>query len=239
MSLGMLLPALLASAVSAGNILGATYDAPTTRYAHGILGDAVEWGDLVLRINTCPECVRIKWGTARITLPADHVFEDIAPRLVDLDLDGSNEVIVVETDVHLGASLAVYDSTGKIAATPHIGRLHRWLAPLGAVDMDGDGIVEVAYIDRPHLAKTLRIWQFENGALRPVADLSGLTNHRIGEDYISGGIRTCANARPEIITANADWSRLIASTLNAGQINTRDIGPHTGPASFAAALACN
>jgi hypothetical protein len=237
-SLGVLLPALLASAAVAENILSARYDAPTTRYAHGILGDAVEWGALVLRIETCPDCARSTRTSVRITLPEDHVFEDTTPRLADLDLDGDHEVIVVETDIHLGAALAIYDSTGKIAETPHIGRAHRWLAPLGAADLDGDGTVELAYIDRPHLAKILRIWRFKNGTLIPVADLPGLTNHRIGEDHISGGIRTC-DGPPEIITANADWSRLIASTLVNGQINARDIGPHTGPASFTAALTCN
>ena len=38
------------------------------------------------------------------------------------------------------------------------------LAPLGAADLDGDGKIELAYIDRPHLAKILRIWRFDDGA---------------------------------------------------------------------------
>ena len=95
----------------------------------------------------------------------------------------------------------------------------------------------IAYVDRPHLARTLRIWRFVNNTLTHVADQPGLTNHRIGEDHISGGIRTC-NGQPEVITANADWTRLVASTLSNGRITIRDIGPHTGPASFSAALAC-
>ncbi len=234
---GALIPLFFASAAVAGDILSAKYAAPTTRYDHGILGDDVEWGALVLHIDTCPQCSRTKPATLTITLPQDHVFEDITPRLADIDLDGDNEVIVVETDIRLGASLAIYDDTGKIAETPHIGRTHRWLAPLGAADLDGDGVVELAYIDRPHLAKTLRIWRFQNGRLTLVADLPGLTNHRIGENHISGGIRHCGTA-PEIITVNANWSRLISSTYSNGTIKPRDIGPHTGPASFAAALSC-
>jgi hypothetical protein len=46
-----------------------------------------------------------------------------------------------------------------LAATPHIGSANRWLAPIGAADLDGDGRVEIAYVDRPHLARTLRIWR--------------------------------------------------------------------------------
>jgi hypothetical protein len=52
--------------------------------------------------------------------------------------------------------------------------------------LNGDGIIEIAYIDRPHLAKELRVWSFVNGDLRPLPRASGLTNHRIGEDFISG-----------------------------------------------------
>ena len=207
----------------------ARYADPTGRYDHGVLGDAIEWGALELTLA----------NGRRIThrLPMASVFEDVAPRLADLDHDGNPEVIVVETDLTRGASLAIYDANGKRVATPHIGQTHRWLAPLGAADLDGDGHIEIAYVDRPHLARTLRIWRYVDGKLIPVADQPGLTNHRIGEDTISGGIRACAG-RPEIITANANWTRLIASTLRNGKIETIDIGPHQGPASFRAALAC-
>jgi len=228
---------VLAMALGAGapaaaqQIVAADYSEPTDRYGHGILGDAIEWGALDLTLSD---------GT-RVTLrlPQTRVFEDTAPRLADLDGDGAAEVVVVETDMALGASLAVYGPAGKIAATPYIGRSNRWLAPLGSADLDGDGHVELAYIDRPHLAKTLRIWRYRDGRLTHVADLAGLTNHRIGERDIAGGIRDCGQG-PEIITADAGWSRLIASQLGAsGGITSRDIGPHEDRASFTAALGCN
>ena len=43
-----------------------------------------------------------------------------------------------------GARLAIYDETGLVSATPYIGRSNRWLAPLGAGDLDGDGNIELA-----------------------------------------------------------------------------------------------
>ena len=220
--------ALMATTACAETIVSADYADPTDRYAHGILGDAIEWG--ALRVVT-------DVATHTFTLPTDRVFEDVAPRLVDLDNDGTPEVLVIETLASAGAQLAVYDHTGKIAATPHIGRTNRWLAPIGAVDLDGDGAVEVAYIDRPHLAKTLRVWRFEDGALVPVADLPGLTNHRIGETDIGGGIRDCGQG-PEMITASADWSRVMATTLTDGQLSTRDVGRHVDRSSFTTALDC-
>ena len=223
------LVALTATSACAETILSAQYAAPTDRYAHGILGDAIEWGELQITTDT---------GLRVITLPVERVFEDVAPRLVDLDNDGTAEVVVVETLASEGAQLAVYDETGKIAATPHIGRTNRWLAPIGAADLDGDGVIEVAYIDRPHLAKTLRVWRFTNGALEPVADLPGLTNHRIGEADIGGGIRDCGQG-PQMITANADWSRIMATVLSDGQLSTRDVGAHVDRGSFTTALACD
>jgi hypothetical protein len=221
--------ALTATTACAETILSAEYAAPTDRSAQGILGDAIEWGELQLATDA---------GTHRFTLPQDRVFEDVAPRLADVDGDGTPEVVVVETRVSEGAQLAIYDHTGKIAATPHIGRTNRWLAPIGVADLDGDGVIEVAYIDRPHLAKTLRVWRFAGGALVPVADLPGLTNHRIGEADIGGGIRDCGQG-PQMITANADWSRVMATTLRDGQLTSRDIGVHVDRRSFATALACD
>jgi hypothetical protein len=222
------LVAVMATSACAETILSADYAAPTDRYAHGILGDAIEWGELKITTDL---------GVRSFVLSQDRVFEDVSPRLADVDGDGTPEVVVVETLNREGAQLAVYDETGKIAATPHIGRTNRWLAPIGVADFDGDGIVEIAYIDRPHLAKTLRVWQFVDGALEPVADLSGLTNHRIGESDIGGGIRDCGQG-PEMITASADWSKVMATTLANGQLVSRAIGTHVDRSSFATALAC-
>ncbi|NND18388.1 MAG: VCBS repeat-containing protein, partial [Silicimonas sp.] len=60
--------ALLAAPAAAENIVSARYDAPTTRYAHGVLGDAVEWGALVMTGRS--------GQVFRLTLPASRVFED-------------------------------------------------------------------------------------------------------------------------------------------------------------------
>ena len=233
---------LLAAPLSAESILSAQFAAPTDRYAHGVLGDAVEWGRL--EITTDGIDARALAGDAvrrrnvyGIRLPLDRVFEDLAPRLVDVDGDSEAEVIVVETQVHIGAQLAIYDETGKIAATPHIGQRNRWLAPIGAADLDGDGYVEIAYIDRPHLAKTLTVWRYVDGELIRVTAASGLTNHRIGETNIAGGIRDCGQG-PEVITANADWTRIMATRLVGGALQARDLGRHDGRNSFAAAMRC-
>jgi hypothetical protein len=169
----------LARADGPSGIVAAWYEDPTTRYAHGVLGDAVEAGTLAAQLDDFPNCI-----TGRITLPETEVFEDLAPRLADLDGDGRAEIIVVQSHRDLGARLVVYGLTPDgqnlrlLAATPNIGQRNRWLAPIGAADLDGDGRVEIAYIDRPHLARTLRVWRYAGGTLTAIAAATGLTNHR-------------------------------------------------------------
>lgn len=219
-----------ASPVAAEQIVGATFDDPTTRYGHAILGDDVEFG--ALRLETREGAVSRRY---RLTLPRDHVFEDLTPRLWDITGDGRPEVVVIETDVARGGSLAVYDQSGKIAETPHIGRTNRWLAPVGAADLDGDGRIEVAFVDRPHLAKVLRVFEWDGSALVLDAELGGLTNHRIGQAFITGGVRDCG-AGPELITADADWSDVMVTTMR-DRLQTRSVAAFSASA-VADALAC-
>lgn len=220
---GLTAPVVVAD-VAAETIVGAHFEGPTTQYAHGVLGDAIEFTTLVIEVEDWSNTVRY-----RTQLPETHVFEDVEPRLWDITGDGKPEVVVIETDMSLGGSLAVYDQTGKIAETAHIGRTHRWLAPVGAADLDDDGRIEVAFVDRPHLAKILRVFEWDGTALVLDAEMGGLTNHQIGEDFISGGVRACANG-PELVTADANWSDIMATTLQGGVLQTRSVGAFSAAA---------
>ncbi|MEM8578604.1 MAG: VCBS repeat-containing protein [Pseudomonadota bacterium] len=226
---GALLASALAAQVAAQSVetrLGGyvvRFEAPTDRYGHAIMGDLPEWGRLCLGPRAAPTCVE---------LPETSVFEDIAPRLYDLDGDGVPEAVVVESSFAAGAALVVYRVSGgtlQRIATPPIGTRNRWLAPAGIGDLDGDGAVEIAFVDRPHLAKTLRIWRYRDGTLEPVASAPGLTNHRIGDPFIEGGLRVCV-AGPEIITADARWREIVASRLVEGRIVSVALGPYSAAA---------
>jgi len=224
-----------------GVITAAAFDAPTTRYPHGVLGDEVEAGALLVQVTDAgaePGGCR----SLRVDLPQNAVFEDVHPRILHIDGSGRGNILtVVSTDAG-GASLVVYglnaDGTEviQLGSTPPIGRPNRWLAPIGVADLDGDGHREIAYIDRPHLARTLRILRIEvadNGQIQmeEIAARTGLTNHRIGEDFISSGFHFCAgDGSWHILTANADWTRLMATRLHPdGTLDTRDAGPWPGP----------
>jgi hypothetical protein len=201
------------------------------RYGHGVLGDTPEWSTLRIRNG----------GRVTDISQPGHIFEDVSPRFADLTGDGRPELFLVQSSFGQGARLVVYDPAAPgapIAATPYIGQPNRWLAPVGVADLDGDGRPELAFVDRPHLRRSLRIWRYESGALQEVAALAGVTNHRIGDAYFSGGIRRCGD-RPELVLLSPDWRRLLAIRLTGGRLTPRDIGPNTGAASISAAMACS
>ena len=229
--------ALLAPVPAAGEwaVTAAEFTEPTTRYGHGVLGDAVEFG--AMRVSVTDAAGKRGRAHTDIVLPVSRVFEDLAPRIADLDGDAVPEIIVVETDIAQGASLAVYNAYGLVARTPFLGQTHRWLAPVGAADLDGDGRVETAYVETPHLGRTLKLVRLESDRLVPVAELAGLTNHRIGDAFIQGGIADCGDG-PVIVTADADWSNIMATRFNGRTLTTEAVAPYSGPESLTHALAC-
>lgn len=230
--LGATTPLPMQSVVAAELIL------PTDRYDHAVLGDAMEWGGLRLTVDACPPCADRRLQVLELRLPENRVFEDVEARVVDVTGDGLAEVVVVETDIARGASLAVYDGFGrKLAATPFIGHRNRWLAPAGVGDFDGDGAPEVAYVDRPHLLRELVFLRYRDGALQEVARVPGVTNHRIGDASITGGVRVC-DGKAEVIAASADWSRMIAVSLTGRKPVVRDLGPAADAASLRLAMRC-
>lgn len=163
-------------ALGTGTIHQAWLIEPTTRYGHGVLGDGVEAGGLrvVLADGTVLD----------FNLGPESVFEDLQPRLVDLDGDGTEEIIVVRSYLDQGSALAVLGvndgALGILAETPAIGQSNRWLNPVGAGDFDGDGRIEIAYVQTPHVGGILRIWRLQDGKLVELAKANGFSNHAIG-----------------------------------------------------------
>lgn len=216
-----------------GTIKAAWYEMPTKRYGHGILGDAIEAGELV---------VELKDGTlVRHTLPDNQVFEDRTPRIIDLDGFGEPEVVTILSDIELGASVAVFHiKDGKLelaAQTPPIGRSNRWLNIAGIEDFDGDGSLQIAAVETPHIGGTLKFWSWKPRNTKSKLVLSGkahgFSNHFIGsreqrlsavEDFNGDGVADLAlpgNNRKSLhlLTVSKGAVEVIASVSLPQQID--------------------
>ena len=164
-----------------GTINGLAYFAnQTKRYAHGILGDAVEAGSLV----TWLEGSSPKGKPSVFDLPEDEVFEDLYPRIIDFEGSGNFHFVTLRSKHGNGASIAIYETkNGELelaAQTPYIGRQNRWRNIAGMADFTGDGHIEIAEVVTPHIGGTLNFWTWKGGKLELKASRFGFSNHFIG-----------------------------------------------------------
>ncbi len=202
----------------------AEYANPTDRYPHNIMGNLSAHTDLVVGLEPCPLCSE-KLDRLIVRLPGHLVFEDFAPRLIDLDGDRRPEIVVVESDESEGSRLAVWEvrvEAGKpklvrAATTDFIGTRFRWLAPIGAADFDGDGAIELAYVEKPHLDKILRIVRIDGERLTRVASVQGVTNHAIGQESVQSRIEICAGV-PTIIALNGNGDAILQVQMKGGDL---------------------
>lgn len=153
-------------------MVGAWLTGPTTRYAHGALGDDIEASGFIVAHNG---------KQLSFELGEQHVFEDRRVRLLQLDRDAEPEAVIIRSHIAEGASIAVYDlGQDKVslkAETPNIGTANRWLNIVGFGDFTGRGKTEIAAVVTPHLAGSLRIYEIEGQHVVELARIDGYTNH--------------------------------------------------------------
>jgi hypothetical protein len=161
---------------SLDNGVYAQYAMPTEKYTHGIMGDKIEAEQLVVVVDSV---------FYEHKLPDEYVFEDIRPRLYDVDGDGELEFITIRTNVSQGAGIAIYkivdEQLVEYAQVPEIGTSNRWLNIVAINDLDNDGIVELVWIETPHIGGILKIAKIKAGLLQVLAEKAQYSNHAIGE----------------------------------------------------------
>ena len=234
-SVGQRRPDMLPDGVVArgtGNIRAAWLTGPTDRYAHGVLGDAIEASGLAVELAD--------GRVLSLTLEAGAVFEDRVPRLVDLDGDGRGEVLVVKSTSMAGAALAVAGIVEGglvlMAEGRPIGRPFRWLNPVGVGDFDGDGRIETAHVETPHIGGTLVLSRLEGGRLVAAYRTGGFSNHRMGsrELGLSAVLDADGDGVPDLIVPDNSRKTLRIVTFAGGRF--RELGRATLPAEVISAL---
>lgn len=201
-------------ATGKGTIAKAYLSSPTWRYAHGVLGDEIEAASLTLVLDNGKEL--------GYELSESRVFEDLAPRLVNIDEKGTDEIVVVESDSKLGASLAVYGlrkgKVEKIASTPFLGHSNRWLNPLGTGDFNGDSVMDLAIVSTPHIGGILKLYSYTPPDLTSYAQMRGISTHFIGSTSLGMGAVAKGEMKDFIIAPDQRHKELLLLEWIDGKI---------------------
>jgi hypothetical protein len=162
-----------------GVVAAAWLDQPTTRYGHAVLGDGIEAGGLSVKYAD--------GSVQRLSLAADRVFEDRLVRFTDYLYEGRPVLMTVTSYLAVGAALTLVDPGAPDGLPPRvlaeaapIGTANRWLNPVGAADVDGDGSIEFLAVITPHIGGTLTAFQHADGHLVAKHSLHGFSNHAYG-----------------------------------------------------------
>jgi hypothetical protein len=179
---------------------------PTARYPHSSMGSPLHPSSLH---------VISREGLAyQLSLPKQRVFEDLEPRILDMDGDGLDEIIVIEADVERGAALVSYGlraTAGKlqlqeVARSNFLGLPFRWLNPVGFADFDGDGKTDIASVSTPHIGGVLTLYRYAPPRIEPYAKVTDVSNHQMGDPRLRmHAILSLPGQRPTVIVP--DMSR--------------------------------
>jgi FG-GAP-like repeat len=214
--------------------------APRTDYRHGAFGRIEDAGSITIAekqplagVSTQVRTVPTK--TAVVESGAEAVFEDLEPRLVDLDGDGTPEIVTIKSYLEKGSALTVIgkrEGLWKVLAeTPPIGERHRWLAPAAVADFDGDGKLDIAVVRTPHLQGVLQVWTWADGKLALKHEAIGYSNHALGRAALDNAAAADfdGDGRPELVIPTVDRKAIAVLSLTDGVKELRRI-PLPSPA---------
>lgn len=206
-----------AISVNLDSTIFAQYSMPTTKYTHGILGDKIEAEQLVVAVDSM---------IYSYILPDEFVFEDIRPRLYDVDGDNQLEFITIRSHRSKGAGIAIYkvqnDKLVEYASVAEIGRSNRWLNIVAINDLDNDGTVEIAWIQTPHIGGILKVAKIKAGSLEVLSSTSQYSNHAIGERNLCLSTMVIASGQKLVYVPTQDRTKIVGFALEDNQWKQKD-----------------
>jgi len=187
---------------------------PTYNYAHAVLGDAIEAASITL-IDPKNSTFQIR----KIIPETGDVIEGISPIWVDMDLDGTREIIVTQSNHVDGARIVVYREDGSILAeSAPIGKGFRWMHQIAAAQFVDGGPLELAILRTPHIGGEIEIMGLVQDRLEVQASLSGYSTHKLGSRNLDAALVADFNGDGiiEIIVPGQEQSTLTGIQYTAG-----------------------
>ncbi len=182
----------------------AQYVSPTDKYTHGVLGDRIEAEGLVVVVDGV---------FYELELDEDRVFEDIRPRLYDVTGDGELEFVTIRTNIETGAGIAIYkiinDRLVLYASVTEIGSFSRWLNIVVIDDLDNDGIVELVWVETPHIGGILKVAKIHFGLLRVLDEEEQYSNHGLGERNLCMSVLTDQSNQKVFYVPNQSRNKIV------------------------------
>ncbi|KAA2242193.1 FG-GAP repeat domain-containing protein [Salinarimonas soli] len=199
---------------------------PRTDYGHGVLGDSVEAGTLVIEerrpVQAGPGVQKVPVTVTRLEAGPDAVFEDLEPRLADLDGDGVPEILVVRSSKSAGAALVIAGRREgvwrMVAETPAIGTSNRWLNPGPVADFDRNGKPDIVVVRTPHIDGVLQVWTWDGGGLRLLHEKAGYSTHAQGSTALDNAAAADldGDGTPEIVAPTLDRRAIAILSVGRG-----------------------